>query len=86
LALAKNAGSLPLLKANSKKLKANHINQTNNSLDNMNIRNIALILFLLAAAGTILIHFRYDNDRLFWTFGIVAAVFYLIFRFSKRQK
>jgi hypothetical protein len=55
----------------------------------MNIRNIALILFLLAAAGTVLIYFKLEfeeNKQLFWICGAVATVFYLIFRFSKKQK
>jgi uncharacterized membrane protein HdeD (DUF308 family) len=55
----------------------------------MNIKNIALILFLLAAVSTILVYFKLgleENKQLFWICGAVATVFYLIFRFSKRQK
>jgi hypothetical protein len=52
---------------------------------NLSIRNIALVLFLLTFAVTIIVYFRFEqNMQLTWIFGGASAVCYLIFRFSKR--
>jgi hypothetical protein len=48
-------------------------------------RNIFLLLFLLAFAGTIIVYFTSNRDmQLTWYFGGAAILFYLIYRFSRR--
>lgn len=49
------------------------------------IRNIFMILFLIAFIGTLIVYFSSDKDmKLTWYFGGAAILFYLIFRFSKK--
>ncbi|WP_294071988.1 hypothetical protein [Proteiniphilum sp. UBA1028] len=49
------------------------------------IRNIFLLLFLLAFVATIVVYFSSAQDmRLTWYFGGAAVIFYLIYRFSKK--
>jgi len=49
------------------------------------IRNIFLLLFLLAFIGTIVVYFSSGNDmELTWYFGGAAVIFYLIYRFTKK--
>lgn len=49
------------------------------------VRNIFLLLFMLAFLGTLVVYFSSSqNMRLTWYFGGAAILFYLIYRFSKR--
>ncbi|MEA5130065.1 MAG: hypothetical protein VB074_18010 [Proteiniphilum sp.] len=49
------------------------------------IRNIFMILFLVAFVGTIIVYFSSNqNMKLTWYFGGAAILFYLIFRFGKK--
>lgn len=49
------------------------------------IRNLFLLLFLLAFIATIVVYFSSDKDiRLTWWVGGAAIIFYLIYRFSKK--
>jgi uncharacterized membrane protein len=49
------------------------------------IRNIFLLLFLLAFIGTIIVYFSFEqNMKLTWYFGGSAILFYLIYRFAKK--
>ncbi|WP_352423212.1 hypothetical protein [Proteiniphilum sp.] len=49
------------------------------------IRNIFMILFLIAFVGTIIVYFSSNqNMKLTWYFGGAAILFYLIFRFGKK--
>lgn len=51
------------------------------------IRNIFLILFLLAFTGTIIVYFTSaQNMKLTWYFGGAAAIFYLVYRFGQFGK
>ena len=51
------------------------------------IRNIFLLLFLLAFIGTIIVYFSFEqNMKLTWYFGGSAILFYLIYRFAKNSK
>jgi len=50
------------------------------------IRNIFLLLFLLAFIGTIIVYFSSaQNMELTWYFGGAAILFYLIYRFAKNN-
>jgi hypothetical protein len=49
------------------------------------IRNIFMVLFLLAFLATIIVYFSSNQDmKLTWYFGGAAILFYLIYRFSKK--
>ncbi|WP_298650798.1 hypothetical protein [uncultured Proteiniphilum sp.] len=49
------------------------------------IRNIFLLLFLLAFLATVVVYFSSNQDmKLTWYFGGAAILFYLIYRFSKK--
>jgi hypothetical protein len=49
------------------------------------IRNIFLLLFLLAFLATVAVYFSSDRDmKLTWYFGGAAILCYLIYRFSKK--
>jgi hypothetical protein len=49
------------------------------------IRNIFLLLFLLAFLATVVVYFSAGQDmKLTWYFGGAAILFYLIYRFSKK--
>lgn len=49
------------------------------------IRNIFMILFMIAFVATIIVYFSSNqNMKLTWFFGGAAILFYLIFRFGKR--
>lgn len=51
------------------------------------IRNLFLLLFLLAFIATIVIYFSTDKDmKLTWWSGGAAIIFYLIYRFSKGKQ
>lgn len=51
------------------------------------IRNIFLLLFLIAFIGTFVVYFTTDkNMRLTWYFGGAAILFYLIYRFSAKRE
>jgi hypothetical protein len=49
------------------------------------IRNIFLLLFLLAFIATFVVYFSTEkNMQMTWWFGGSAIIFYLIYRFSKK--
>lgn len=49
------------------------------------VRKIVMILFLIAAAATIVIYFTSDkNMKLTWYTGGTAIALYLFYRFSKQ--
>ncbi len=49
------------------------------------IRNIFMLLFLLAFIGTIIVYFSSaQNMELTWYFGGAAILFYLVYRFTKK--
>ncbi|MGI6073448.1 MAG: hypothetical protein ACOYEA_02250 [Fermentimonas sp.] len=50
---------------------------------NSKIRNIILLLFLLAFIATIVVYFAFDkNMKLTWYFGGAAIALYLLYRFG----
>ncbi|MCE5205714.1 MAG: hypothetical protein LLF80_06380 [Porphyromonadaceae bacterium] len=49
------------------------------------IRNIILLLFMLASIGTIIVYFSSaQNLELTWYFAGAAILFYLVYRFAKK--
>lgn len=51
------------------------------------IRNIFLLLFLVAFVGTFIVYLSTDkNMKLTWYFGGAAILFYLIYRFSGKSE
>ena len=54
---------------------------------NLNLRNLFLLLFLLAFIATLVIYFSNDRDtHLTWYPAGAAVIFYFIYRFSKPKR
>lgn len=54
---------------------------------NPNVRNLFLLLFLLAFIATLVVYFSTDKDmQLTWYFAGAAVLFYFIYRFSKPKR
>ena len=53
------------------------------------IKNIALVVFLLCTIGALVVYFQFERvtGNLFytWSFGIVAGICYLIYRFTPNR-